>query len=248
MEECLARSYAIPDLHGRHDLLIAALEAISARAAGDPLTLVALGDYVDKGPRSRQVVEAMSTLQRDPPAGWRVICLMGNHDAMMSDAIRKPEARDFWMARGGDIALSSYGQRPGGGIVVPEAHVRWLEALSLMHIDRHRVFVHAGLDAARPLDRQARQTLLWKRYPDEQTAGYGDRHIVHGHDRAPEGPKLLAGRTNLDTMAWSTGRLVIGVFDDERPGGPADLIEVRGAPFVDPEGGESQDLNKTEQG
>ncbi len=236
----MARSYAIPDLHGRNDLLTAAIAAISASAAGDSLTLIALGDYVDKGPQSRQVIEAMSALQRNPPAGWRVICLMGNHDAMMSDAVRKPEARDFWMARGGDIALSSYGQRPGGEIAIPEAHIRWLEALPLMHVDRNRVFVHAGVDAEQPLDQQTRQTLLWKRYPDEHAAGHGERHVVHGHDRAPEGPKLLAGRTNLDTMAWSTGRLVIGVFDDDQPGGPVDLIEVQGAPFGDPAARDSE--------
>lgn len=232
--ECvLASSYAIPDLHGRHDLLIAALDAISARAGGDPLTLIALGDYVDKGPQSRQVIEAMSGLQCNPPAGWRVICLMGNHEAMMSEAVRNREARDFWVARGGDIALASYGGGPGDEAVIPGPHVRWLEDLALMHVDRHRVFVHAGVDAALPLDQQARHVLLWKRYADDQIGGHGDRHVVHGHDRAWEGPKLLPGRSNLDTMAWSTGRLVIGVFDDDRPGGPADLIEIRGPPFTE---------------
>lgn len=230
-------SYVIPDLHGRHDLLIAALAAIAARAAGDPLTLITLGDYVDKGPQSRQVIEAMSALQRDPPAGWRVICLKGNHDQMMIEAVRKPDTRDFWMARGGDITLASYADAPDGGI--PEAHVGWLETLALMHVDRHRVFIHAGVDSARPLDQQTERTLLWKRYPDNDADGYGDRHVVHGHDRIPDGPKLLPGRTNLDTMAWSTGRLVIGVFDDDRPGGPVDLIEIRRAPFADPSSSDS---------
>jgi serine/threonine protein phosphatase 1 len=225
----MARSYAIPDLHGRHDLLVAALDAVSARAAGESLTLVMLGDYVDKGPQSRQVIEALIDLQHSPPLGWRVICLKGNHDAMMVNAVRQPDTRGDWIAKGGDTALASYGaSRPDDTGVIPEQHLRWLDQLVLMHIDQHRLFVHAGVDPELPLDQQIERTLLWKRYPDDFTAGYGDRHVVHGHDRHREGPLLLAGRTNLDTMAWSTGRLVIGVFEDGRSGGPTDLIELQG--------------------
>jgi serine/threonine protein phosphatase 1 len=71
---------------------------------------------------------------------------------------------------------------------------------------------------------------LTKRYPVGFSGGFGERHVVHGHDNSPDGPLLYAGRTNLDTLAWRTGRLVIGVFDDDRPGGPVDLIVVKGAP------------------
>ena len=60
--------------------------------------------------------------------------------------------------------------------------------------------------------------------------GFGDLHVVHGHDNYPDGPLLYEGRTNLDTLAWRTGRLTIGVFDDDRPGGPVDFIVVRGPP------------------
>lgn len=228
----MTRSYVIPDLHGRHDLLVAARDAIAVCADGHPLTLITLGDYVDKGPHSRQVIATMCALQADPPAGWRVICLMGNHDKMMLEAVRKPETRGFWMARGGDMALASYADTTDS--TIPEVHVLWLEALAPMHVDRHRVFVHAGVDGAQPLDRQSERTRLWKRYPDDDTDGHDEYHVVHGHDRCPDGPKLFRGRTNLDTMAWSTGRLVIGVFDDDRAGGPVDLIEVRGAPFAKP--------------
>ncbi|MEW6644218.1 MAG: metallophosphoesterase [Pseudomonadota bacterium] len=223
-------SFAIPDLHGRHDLLVAAIEAIAARAGTDPLTLIALGDYVDKGPDSRRVVETLMALQAAPPAGWDVICLKGNHDALMRDALRRPETRDAWLAKGGEMALASY-DPPGGDGGIPEAHIRWLEGLRLLHVDRYRIFVHGGVDAERPLERQPEQTLLWKRYADREVGGYGEHHVVHGHDRRRDGPKLHAGRTNLDTMAWASGRLVVGVFDDDRPGGPIDLIEVIGPPF-----------------
>jgi serine/threonine protein phosphatase 1 len=238
----MPHSYTIPDLHGRHDLLIGALEAISARAQGDLITLVTLGDYVDKGPESRQVIEEMATLQRDPPAGWHVVCLKGNHDAMMRDAVRNPATLEDWLERGGDTALLSYGATRGQGTAaIPEPHVAWLESLALMYVDRHRVFVHAGVDDTLPLDRQIEQTLLWKRYPagavsgheSAHEPGHGVRHVVHGHDPFRNGPMLFPGRTNLDTLAWSTGRLVVGVFDDDVPGGPVDLIAIQGPAFDD---------------
>ncbi len=81
-----------------------------------------------------------------------------------------------------------------------------------------------------PLDQQSEATLLCKRYPKEFSGGFGTLHVVHGHDNHPEGPLLYQGRTNLDTLAWRTGRLTVGVFDDDRPGGPIDFIVVRGPP------------------
>ncbi len=69
---------------------------------------------------------------------------------------------------------------------------------------------------------------MWKRYPKGDSSGFGALHVVHGHDNDPDGPLLYEGRTNLDTAAWCTGRLTVGVFDD-RPGGPVDFIVVMGA-------------------
>ena len=57
--------------------------------------------------------------------------------------------------------------------------------------------------------------------------GLDKRHVVHGHDAKPDGPILTKGRTNLDTLAWKTGRLVVGAFDDEVPGGPTELLEIK---------------------
>ena len=99
-----------------------------------------------------------------------------------------------------------------------------------MHVDAHRLYVHAGVDPDILLDRQSETTLLTKRYPKGFAGGYGERHVVHGHDNDPDGPLLFEGRTNLDTAAWRTGRLTVGVFDDDRPGGPVDFIVVKGAP------------------
>jgi len=216
-------TYVIGDIHGLDDLLGAALGEINARARGAAAVIIALGDYVDKGPKSRQVIER---LLPGIGGGWKFIALKGNHDAMMVEALRDPSKLAAWLEKGGDAALASYGGDPAA---VPQAHIGWLERLPLTHVDAHRLYVHAGVEPGVPLDRQSETTLLWKRYPKGNPDGFGERHVVHGHDNDPEGPLLYPGRTNLDTAAWRTGRLTVGVFDDDRPGGPVDLIEVRGA-------------------
>ena len=101
-----------------------------------------------------------------------------------------------------------------------------------MHVDEHRIFVHAAVDPRISLDRQIEQTLLWKRYPDGFELGHGNRHVVHGHHANPKAPIVSRGKTNLDGLAWRTGRLVVGVFDDSRPGGATEFLEIFGSPVV----------------
>jgi serine/threonine protein phosphatase 1 len=220
----MSLTYVIPDLHGRFDLLRDALAKIAGQASDNSGTIVALGDYVDKGPDSRQVVERLRLGLFD---GWKFFPLKGNHDAMMVEALRDPSKMNGWIERGGDATLTSYGGDPSP---IPQADIAWLDGLPLMHVDTHRIFVHAGVDPDIALDAQPERTLLWKRYPKGFKQGFGDRHVVHGHNSLAEGPELFEGRTNLDTLAWRTGRLVVGVFDDATPGGPVDFIVVTGPP------------------
>jgi serine/threonine protein phosphatase 1 len=220
----MSLTYVIPDIHGRYDLLDEALATIAARPGGEAGVIVTIGDYVDKGPDSKAVVDRLLS---GVDAGWSLIALKGNHDALMVEALRDPSKMAAWLVKGGDAALASYGGDPAA---VPPSHIAWLDQLRLMHVDAHRLYVHAGVDPAIPLDRQSEATLLWNRYPKGFPDGYGDLHVVHGHDNFPDGPLLYPGRTNLDTLAWRTGRLTIGVFDDRKPGGPVDLIVVRGPP------------------
>jgi serine/threonine protein phosphatase 1 len=220
----MSLAYVVPDLHGRFDLLCEGLERIAARAAGQAGTVVMLGDYVDKGPQSKQVIDR---LLAGLAQNWRFVALKGNHDAMMVEALRDPAKMDAWIEKGGDAALASYG---GEAAAVPQAHIAWLDNLPLMHRDQYRLYVHAGVDPELPLERQTENTLLWKRYPQGDPSGFGEFHVVHGHDNFPEGPLLYEGRSNLDTQAWRTGRLVIGIFDNAKPGGPVDLIEIKGSP------------------
>lgn len=219
----MSLTYVIPDIHGRYDLLADALAQITAHSRGEAGVLVTIGDYVDKGPQSKQVVDRLL----GGVEGWNFVALKGNHDAMMVEALRDPDKMVAWMEKGGDAALASYGGDPAA---VPQSHIAWLDQLRLMHVDAHRLYVHAGADPDVPLDRQSETTLLWKRYPNGYSKGYGPLHVVHGHDNFPDGPLLYEGRTNLDTLAWRTGRLTIGIFDDDRPGGPVDFIVVKGPP------------------
>lgn len=218
-------TYVIPDLHGRADLLKEALSRIAAHAPGRGGTIVALGDYVNKGPDSRGVVELMLA---GPPDGFTLVALKGNHDVLMVDALHDPLQMNAWIEKGGDAALASYG---GDIASVPQAHIEWLDMRPLLHDDAHRIYVHAGVDPSLPLIAQSEKVLTTKRYARTETGGYGARHVVHGHDITIEGPLLFEGRSNLDAGAWRTGRLVIGVFDDKTPGGPVDFIVV-GAPSV----------------
>jgi serine/threonine protein phosphatase 1 len=225
-------TYVIPDLHGRYDLLMeAVLKIIEHSKVSRSATIVTLGDYVDRGPKSRQIIERlMDWMSRD----LKLICLKGNHEDMMWHCCRHPIRAGWWMENGGGATLVSYGQREGEPVdvtVVPEQHLRWMDELPTMHVDRHRVYVHAGVNPDLPLDAQDPQALLWKRYRDvDDQRGHGTRHVVHGHHPFKDGPITIEGRTNLDTLAWHTGRLVVGVFDDDVPGGPVSLLEVRGEP------------------
>jgi serine/threonine protein phosphatase 1 len=217
-------TYVIADIHGRYDLLSGALADITAHSHGNGGSIVTIGDYVDKGPESKEVIDR---LRSGVAEGFRLIALKGNHDAMMVEALRDPSRMASWLAKGGDAALASYGGDPAA---VPQTHIAWLDQLRLIHVDAHRLYVHAGVDPQIPLDRQSETTLLWKRYPKGFPGGFGKLHVVHGHDNFPDGPLLYEGRTNLDTLAWRTGRLTIAIFEDDRPGGPVDLIVVRGPP------------------
>jgi serine/threonine protein phosphatase 1 len=225
----MSKTYAIADLHGRIDLLEMAVAKIADHAEL-PATLVTLGDYVDRGPDSRQAIERLMKGLDDK--GWRLICLKGNHEDIMWQTCRGivPDC-DWWLTNGGGATLISYGQEEGDEAdvtVVPDEHLRWIERLPLMHVDKHRIFVHAGLDPNCSLDEQDPQEVIWKIYNDHDNGGHRQRHVVHGHHQHANGPILMKNRTNLDTFAWNTGRLVIGVFDDDTPGGPLEILEAQG--------------------
>jgi serine/threonine protein phosphatase 1 len=224
----MSLTYAIPDLHGRLDLLQSAITKIAEHSAGEQSTVVTLGDYVDRGPSSRQVINRLISWKSDH---LRIVNLKGNHEAMMWEVCNNLSDLSWWIRNGGDRTLESYGESSQENFdpaIVPEAHLDWIAGLSLIYVDRHRVFVHAGVDPDIPLQYQSERVLLWKLYQPGQRVGHGRRHIVHGHHANPSAPIVTKGRTNLDALAWRTGRLVVGVFEDDRPGGASEFLEIVG--------------------
>lgn len=218
--------YAIADLHGRYDLLLEAVNKIYEHAGKDDYKIITLGDYIDRGPQSREIIEHLMGRTGD------TICLKGNHEAMMVETIRTPLDPDWWVGNGGHTTLRSYGSEikvsPFYGVplvgydphVVPQEHVDWIDNLPLFYETEKQVFVHAGIpDNNLPLEKQNKEKMMWMLYNPTDMGGYQGKHVVHGHHQFADGPhewkgSKRGGRTDLDVFAWNTGRLVIGVFDD----------------------------------
>jgi serine/threonine protein phosphatase 1 len=209
-----ALTFAVGDIHGCLDKLRRLLEACAAHAGDRPARYVFLGDYIDRGPQSRGVVEFLIDWQRARPGA--VVCLMGNHEAMAIAAHESVRALPLWLANSGATTLRSYAE--SGGRIAPE-HLDWLRALPLCHDDGLRFFVHAGVDLTAPLDRQEPETMLWVREPFLTDCDFVDcgRFIVHGHTPLAAGrPDLRRHRVNLDTAAVIGGPLTAAVFDNSR--------------------------------
>lgn len=224
----MSKTFAIADLHGRHDLLLMALERIEA-ANPNGGTIVFTGDYVDRGFESRQIIETLMAGPTDPKI-WKWVCLQGNHELIMIAGCREGELR-WWLKNGGDATLLSYGQKQGEYAdvkVVPKEHLDWVQSLPITYRDRYRLFVHAFIDPTKSFEDQSDEDMQWKLYPAGLEDGHGEHHVVHGHHAHEYGPLLLKGRSNFDTQAFAIGRLVVGVFDNAVPGGPIATIEVQG--------------------
>ncbi len=221
----MSRTYAIPDIHGRLDLLEMAIDTIARHAVGHSGTIVTLGDYIDRGPSSRQVVERLMGWKLE---GFEIVNLKGNHEAMMLAVCKAQAELEWWTRNGGSLTLASYDEASGRPDLreLPRTHLEWMDNLRVLHVDQYRVYVHAAVDASVSLNAQKEEILLWRRYPRGADRGYGRRYVVHGHDADPDGPFVGKRRANLDVQAWKTGRLAIGVFDDGRPGGPVEILEV----------------------
>jgi serine/threonine protein phosphatase 1 len=209
------KHYAIGDIHGRFDLLNSALSVIGDLEAQDA-RLVFLGDYVDRGPDSRPVIETLMALTTSD----RVICLRGNHEEMMLTAIITGNMA-HWLDNGGRATGISYEMAyPALTLAFPREHLKWLAGLPVFYETPWHFYVHGGVRPGVPLSEQDPIEMMWIRdvfLHDDRDHG---KHIVHGHTPR-QAPELMPNRTNLDTYAYATGNLTIGVF--EGPGGPREI-------------------------
>lgn len=224
------RVYAVGDIHGHHDLLEALLREIARDVASEPPPaqplLIFLGDYVDRGPGSRQAVETILALRREP--AFEVRTLKGNHEEALLRFLDEPGFGSTWAEHGGNATLASYGVQPPATRTDPEAwavaraafsealpaaHRKFYDELDLMIEVGDYAFVHAGVRPGVPLAQQAERDLLWIRGEFLQASGPFGKVIVHGHTPMEE-PQMTPHRLGLDTGAYATGVLTAARLDD----------------------------------
>ncbi|MGH6950168.1 MAG: metallophosphoesterase family protein [Vitreimonas sp.] len=224
--------YAVGDIHGRRDLLgemVALLESQAhedLREAGPPI-VVFLGDYVDRGPESAGVIDYL--LCR-PPQGCECRYLRGNHEQAMMAFLADPVANRAWLLQGGVETLLSYGVRPPPLVAgaedeltaaaemlrarMPADHIAFLDGLERYVVLGDYVFVHAGVDASRPLDQQTDRDLYWSRTAFIASKRHFSHRVVHGHTPVDE-PYADGRRVAVDTGAYATGTLTAARLEGE---------------------------------
>lgn len=211
----------IGDVHGQIRKLEPLLDLCES-CAGPDARFVFVGDYVDRGPDAKAVVEVLIDLQQRK-AG-QVVCLRGNHEAVVLAAAHDrmhtlPGDVDIavWLGPqgGGRETLVSYGVRRASEL--PRAHLDWMASLPLFHDDGLRFYAHAGVRPDRRLTDQDEDDLLWIREPFLSHAGDFGRLVVHGHTPvAARVPDMRFNRLNLDTGAGYEGPLTAALFDDRQ--------------------------------
>lgn len=205
-------TFAIGDVHGCFDKLRALLSSCEQLSAGRQARHVLLGDYIDRGPDSRKVVDFLIAQQTG--ADGRFVCLRGNHEQMLIDAAasdRSDRALVNWFGNGGEQTLDSYGIDDPSAL--PPQHLTWLTSLPLTMTDPERLFVHAGIRPGIALIEQSGDDLVNIREP---FLSCDERHklfVVHGHTPTKtRQPDLRTNRLNLDTGACFGGPLTAAAF------------------------------------
>jgi len=196
--------YAIGDIHG----CIATLDALLDRLAPkDDDHLIFIGDYIDRGPDSKAVIDRLLELEKTTELGTGPRCtfLRGNHDQMMLDYVDfpgDPDVYELWTINGGLSTLNSYVE--DGRLVLPDAHVDFLRRTELVHETDDFVFVHAGLNPKKSIAENLNpidpQVALWTRSHLKAKLKKWEKPVVCGHtpQREPINDSLLI---NIDTGA-----------------------------------------------
>ncbi len=222
------RIYAVGDIHGRADLLDLMLEAIACDRERHPpagrVVTIFLGDYVDRGPASRGVIDRLIALsERDDGA----IFLKGNHEALFARFLNAENDDDenYLFINGGAATLASYGVEIAGDrrdavdvareathASMPGTHKRFFASLSLSARYGDFFFVHAGVRPGVPLEAQHEDDMLWIRGEFLRYGGSFGAVVVHGHTPV-DAPEHLPNRIGIDTGAVFTGRLTSVVLE-----------------------------------
>lgn len=173
-------------------------------------TVIVLGDVVDRGPGSQDVIEQLLDLK----SRCTLRCLLGNHEEMMLDALAGGEWTVTWLRYGGDATLSSYGGDPDR---IPPHHLEFLkQGLNYWEDDRN-LFIHANLEPGVPLQKQLGEWLRWTHLTSLEQPHPSGKRIVCGHTPQRSGvPLVLPGWVCIDTLAFGSGWLTcLDVGTDE---------------------------------
>ena len=195
------RTIAIGDIHGCIHALDKLLELL-APSTDD--TLVFLGDFVDQGRDSRDVLDRLITLAGE----CRLIPILGNHEEMLLEALHNENALKSWLNAGGFATLNSYVF--GANIdVIPEDHLRFMRECRPYYETESHIFTHAGYDPALAMNQQPEYALRWalleEPYPDPHVSG---KKVVVGHtEQASGNPLDLGHMICIDTACWRYGWL-----------------------------------------
>ena len=230
------RVYAIGDIHGRDDLVrrlhrrIGEDAAEAANAPNGPNdndlanVMVYLGDYVDRGPGSFDVVDL---LLGAPLEGFEAVHLKGNHEDFLLRFWEDGSLGEAWLMNGGLETLRSYGVEFlnlgfAGDVLaevrrrlrqaLPPGHLDFFQDLASWHVEGDYLFVHAGLRPGVPLDQQKDQDLFWIRHEFLNSGADFGKVVVHGHTISPE-VDMAPNRIGIDTGAYYSGRLTCLVLE-----------------------------------
>ncbi|QEG39883.1 metallophosphoesterase family protein [Roseimaritima ulvae] len=195
------RTIAIGDIHGCRVALETLLDAITPSSED---TIITLGDYVDRGPDSRGVIERLISLSQT----CHLVPLCGNHEEMMLSVLGGQTQYTSWLRYGGVDTLDSYGFC-GDLDVIPESHHQFFDSLRDYHETPTHLFTHAAYDPGLPLDQQSTQMLRWHSLrdgvPDPHTSG---KVAVVGHTANKDGEILDLGHlVCIDTYCYGGGWL-----------------------------------------
>ncbi|WP_417270066.1 metallophosphoesterase [Celeribacter sp.] len=214
-----AVTYAVGDIHGHFDLYRKLEAQIIADAAAfhGPALIILLGDMIDRGPNSAQLLDHLIT---PPPDGITRVCLRGNHEDMFLHALDTPSGAKDWITWGGAQTLASYGIHPDPETGYEFDSTRWRQTLAAAIPQSHRSFLrdmplcvslpdwffsHAGINPERAIDDQTKDDLIWGNPSALAGRGFAKR-IVHGHVPVDE-VRFDKGAINVDTGAFVTGVL-----------------------------------------
>ena len=213
--------YAIGDIHGRADLLRdlhGGIRADYAKRRPNRAMMVYLGDYVDRGPASREVIDL---ILKEAPEGMEKACLLGNHEDLMLAFLDGGSTGLDWLPNGGGETMRSYGVAPESpesrdelAASLPEAHTEFLRSLKPYHVVGDYLFVHAGIRPGLPLQKQSRFDLIWIRERFLGSDADHGRCVVHGHTIRRQ-VDFRPNRIGIDTGAFFTNKLTCLVLEGD---------------------------------